>query len=453
MKKNLILVLGLTVSCACMPAVGSDQVQGSQAGVQVDATNALFRFEGFGGNYCYGLQGELARTVLASLRPAWARVQMRLDELKPPAPKEDAAADFLRQLALADVPDSELRRGLTFQALLATNRTPCFISLWRAPQWMYTDGEAHQAGNIVVPDEWPRLAVAAVAYLRYARDRYGVQPETFSLNEPDGGASILVSAEYYPQFMRLFAVELQRQQVQTRLLLGDVANPREDAYDYLKPVLRDPVAMRQVSWVSFHSWGGAVSNEYAAWATLAERLRLPLVVAEAGVDPDWKHAPIFCHDYAMREMAMYFDLLALARPQVVLLWEHSDSYPVLARDTHGRLKTTARWGMQRQWIAYTPRGSQVVGCHVFSGDHLDACAFVHGIDGAGFTLQLGNRSGTRSCRIDHLPPVLAALHVVQTTRDQHARKMGDVRPQQGELQIELPAESMTTLTTLSLADN
>ena len=438
---------------ASLQVTGAGQVRVPLAEVQLDLARTSFRFEGFGGNYCYGLQGLLARTTFATLRPAWARVQMRLDDLRVPSGRSaDAAADFLRQLAAADQPDSELRQALDFQSLLSTNQTPCHMALWRAPAWMYADGQAHQAGNLVKPDEWPRLAAAVAAYLRYARDRYRVEPETFALNEPDGGASIRVAPESYPAVLRVLADALQRQGVRTRLALGDVANPREDARAYLKPVLGDPVALRQVSWVSFHSWCGAVDDEYAAWADLADRLRLPLLVAEAGVDPDWKHAPVFRHDYAMQEMGMYFALLAHARPQAVLLWEHSDDYPVLARDADGRFSTTARWGTQRQWIAYTPRGSLNVDCSVLTGERLDACAFVHGTDGCGLSVHLGNRSGARVCRINQLPPALALLHVVQTTRDQHARAMADVRPQGGELRLELPAESMTTLTTLPLAD-
>ena len=437
---------------ATLTATGSGRARTPLAEVQVDTSRTTHRFEGFGGNYCYGMQGAMARVTYGTLQPAWARVLMRLNELKRPSGSGDATADFLRQLAAADKPGSELRAGLDFQALLATNCTPYFIALWHAPAWMYTDGESHQDGNILKPTEWPHLATAVAAYLRYARDRYGAEPDAFSLNEPDGGACILVSSNVYPTVLRTFADELQRQRVRTRLVLGDVANPREGARAYLQPVLGDSTALRQVSWVSFHSWGGAVNDEYAEWAALADRLRLPLVVAEAGVDPDWKHAPVFRHDYAMQEMAMYFALLTYARPQAVLLWEHSDDYPVLARDADGRFSTTARWGMQRQWAAGTPRGSLAVGCEVLTGERLDACAFVHGTDGAGFTLHLGNRLGTRVCRIGRLPPALTALHVLQTTRSQHAQPMGDVRPQNGELRIELPAESMTTLTTLPVAD-
>lgn len=433
-----------------MQVMGTGMARFPLAEVQVDTGRTVYRFEGFGGNYCYGLQGLLARTVFATLQPAWARVQMRLDELQPPPAKsKDWAADFLRQLAAADVPDSELRAALAFQALLATNRTPCFMALWRAPKWMHTDGQAHQATNLLKPAEWPRLVAAIAAYLRYARDRYGVEPEAFAINEPDFGASLLVPADEYPKVMRLLTEELQRQELRTRLALGDVSNPREGGRAYLNRVLRDPMALRQVSWLSFHSWGGAADDEYAEWAALAGRLRLPLVVAEAGVDPDWKRAPIFRHDYAMQEMDMYFDLLAQAHPQAVLLWEHSDDYPVLARDADGRFVTTARWGIQQQWIAYTPRGSLAVGCDLPVGEQLQACAFVHGADGAGLTLHLGNRLGARVCRIGKLPSALTSLHVVQTTRDRHAQEMADVHPQGGELRLELPAESMTTLTTIA----
>jgi len=437
---------------ATWTVTGFGQMRTTLAEVELDCARSAYRFEGFGGNYCYGLQGRLARVAYETIQPAWARARMHLNDLRRPSAGTDAGADFLRQLATADKPDSELRAGLSFQALLATNRTPFFLSLWHAPAWMYADGEAHQAGNLLKPAEWPRLAAAAGAYLRYARDRYQAEPEAFSLNEPDGGAAILVASNAYPMVVRTFADELRRQGLTTRLTLGDVANPREGARAYLNPVLNDPVAMRQISWLSFHSWGGAARDEYAAWASLADRWRLPLVVAEVGVDPDWQHAPVFRHDYAMREMGMYFELLTHARPQAVLLWEHSDDYPVLARDADGRFATTARWGLQRQWTAYTPRGSLAIGCDVLTGDRLDACSFTHGAEGAGLTVHLGNRVGARICRVGKLPPSVTVLRVVQTTSDEHAHAMGELQPQNGELRLELPAESLTTLTTLPFAD-
>ena len=437
---------------ATVRLTGAGVVRTPLAEVEVDTTRTLYRFEGFGGNYCYGLQGLLARTAFATLRPSWARVQMRLDELQRPAAGVEAATDFLRQLASQDRPDSELRQALEFQALLATNQTPSFMALWRAPAWMYTDGVARPEKNVLKPSEWPRLAVAVGAYLRYARDRYGVEPEAFSLNEPDGGYNIRVPAAAYPQLVRQLGEELQRQGVRTRLVLGDVANARGEAYTWLQPALADPLALRPVAWLSFHAWGGAADDEYAAWAALADRLRLPLMVAEAGVDPDWKRAPVFRHDYALQEMGLYFALLQHARPQTVLLWEHSDNYPVLARDADGRFATTARWGMQRQWILYTPRGSLAVGCQAVTDNAVDVCAFTHGPEGAGFTLHLGNRLGARVCRIGKLPPKLHLLQVVQTTRDNHAQARPPLTPQQGELRLELPAESMTTLTTLLPAE-
>ena len=439
---------GQTVS-ATVAVTAAGRARTPPVEVQVETGRTGFRFEGFGGNYCYGMQGSLARAVRSSVRPSWARVQMRLDELPRPPSRRDPVPGFLRQLRAADKPGSELREGLEFQALLASNRTPFYVSLWRAPAWMYVDGEQHQADNVVVADQWPCLASAVAAYLRYARDRYSAEAEAFSLNEPDAGASIFIASNAYPAIVGLIGEELRRQGVRTRQLLGDVGNARDEARGYLGPACNDPAVLRQVSWLSFHAWGGATADEYGEWATLADRLRLPLVVAEAGVDPDWLRAPVQRHDYALAEMEQYFTLLRCARPQVVLLWEHSDDYPILQRDADGRLLSTARWGFQKQWCAFTPPGSLSVGCDVLTGERADACAFVHGPSGAGFTLHLGNRLAGRVCRIVGIPPGILTLYAIQTTRERHALYVGNVRPERGELRLELPAESMTTLSTLS----
>ena len=417
--------------------------------VQVQAARPLQRFEGFGGNYCFGLQGGVARAVRASLRPAWARVQMRLDELRRPSGRGDPGGAFLGQLAAADRPGTELRLGLEFQALLATNRVPLFLALWRAPAWMYAGGgEPREIGNALAPDAWPRLAAAAAAYLRHARDGYGVEFETFALNEPDCGVAIQIASNDYPGVARALAAEFQRHGLRTRLALGDVSNARADARAWLEPVLADPVALRQAAWVSFHDWGGASPAEYAAWAALADRLRLPLIAAETGLDPDWRRAAVGRHDYAMAEMAQVFALLAHARPQAVLFWEQTDDpYSVVAREAGGRLATTTRWGFQKQWTACTPRGSLAVACETW-GDRADACAFLHGADGGGFTLHVGNRGGARTGRVGGLPPSVTNLFAVATTRTRHAQFLGVLRPEAGELKLELPAESLVTLTTL-----
>lgn len=441
------LAPGQTVS-ATLSAFGTGRARTPPMNVAVDATHARYRFEGFGGNFCYGLQGALAHTVLPTIHPAWARVQMRLDELKRSRSRANEEQDFLQQLAAADTAGSELQMGLAFQGLLATNGVPCLMSLWRAPAWMYSDGEAHQSGNVLRADAWPHLAAAAIAYLRYARSHYGVEPEAFAINEPNYGASIAVAPTNYPETVRVLGQAFRQAGLRTRLILGDVSNPRDASLAYLEPVLGDPVALGQVTWLAFHTWGGATADEYAAWAALADRLRLPLAVTEAGVDPDWVRAPVQRYDYAMAELAQYFTLLTLARPQTILLWEYSDNYPIFVRDADRRLLTTARWGFQKQWCAFAPRGSLAIGCDVLGGELADACAFTHGENGSGFSLFLGNRGGERLCQIDGLSAALTALNVVRTTRDHHAQFLGMVQPQHGGLRLELPAESFTTLTTL-----
>lgn len=438
---------------ASVVVTGAGRTLTQPAEVAVDLNRPLHRFDGFGGNYCYGLSGLMARTVFGTVAPSWARVQMRLDELKPPGNPSRAIEDFERQLIRADKPGTELRECLDMQALLATNRTPYFISLWRAPSWMYTNREPRQEGNVLKPAEWKTLAAAVTAYLRVSRNRTGFEPEAFSINEPDCGASIAVTPEDYPGVLRTLGDALERSGSRTRLLLGDVGNPREPARAYLIPALGDPGAMRHVSWLSFHAWGDATSDEMSAWSDLADRLRLPQVVAEVGVDPDWRHAPVQRHDYAMMEMARYFNLLRFARPQAMLLWEHSNDYPVLIRDAAGRFITTARWGIQKQWCRYTPRGSLAVSCQVQAGDRVDACAFVHGAGGGGFTLHLGNRADTRSCRVQGLPRVAGPWTMIRTTRDSHARAISVAQPDDGDWVIDLPAESLTTLTTLPLSGN
>lgn len=55
-------------------------------------------------------------------------------------------------------------------------------------------------------------------------------------------------------------------------------------YTYCLPAANDSEAVQYIGAVAFHSWGGASPKDYRAWSDLADRLKLPLLDTELGVD-------------------------------------------------------------------------------------------------------------------------------------------------------------------------
>src|SRR6185295_2106543 len=94
---------------------------------------------------------------------------------------------------------------------------------------------------------------------------------------------------------------------------------------------------------------------------LARSLKLPLIVAEAGVDPEaWKSGSFRSYNNAMREMAQYQELFLHARPQAVLYWEYTADYSLMSSDQFPKDKRgeTERFALQKHWIDYVPAGSE-----------------------------------------------------------------------------------------------
>ena len=139
-----------------------------------------------------------------------------------------------------------------------------------------------------------------------------------------------MTAEEHREAIKRIGARFAKLGLKTKLLLGDVAGPR-GTHVFTEPAAADPEARKYLGAVSFHSWGGATPEQYGAWADLAERLKLPLIVAEAGPDAGaWQTKAYRTFPYAVREMVHYQELLLHARPQSILYWEFTGDYSLLA---------------------------------------------------------------------------------------------------------------------------
>lgn len=416
----------------------------------IDPGKRLGRFEGFGGNFCFGLDNGVAEAVRARLRPPVARIRMHLDDLQPPPPgSSDAHADWMRMLLAADRPWTELWQCLMTADALHHGQSRIHISTWRVPAWLLDKPIQHDQ-NQIPPRRHAAFAGMVAAYLDYLRTSRGIEPETFSINEPDWGANVIFTSEEYRDVLLAVVAALRRHGLRTKLMIGDLSTAR-DATGYLAPALADDTLMQEAAAISFHAWGGASVTEYAVWRSLADTLHLPLVVGEIGADPNWREVQLHGYDYALRELALYLEVLKLARPQQVLYWEYGSSYALLrAQDDNKRLMATERFALQRHWVQLTPLGAEAIGCSSPSPTILAVAYALPEDSGGGVTLHIGNFGPATTLEIAGLPGTLTKLRAITTRQGACYVRGATVQITSGTGAVALPAESLTTLTTLSL---
>jgi len=416
----------------------------------VRAAGSSDRFEGFGGNFVYGLEGPMATALVERLEPVRARLEMALHEWEPENDNDSPEEANWAYYEARDAEGTSLRRSFDLAAFLNRRRVPIALAIWDLPEWMYEGPPRGRwvGRRTIAPAQWPELLESIGTYLKYMRTRYGVEPDLLSFNEPDLGVRILFSSEGHAEAIRRIGAYLAAQGLRIRLVLGDTASPRETA-SYGVYAVSDPTARRHVGAVSFHSWGGGTPDDFLSWQTLARRVNAPLMVMEAGLDPEAWRMPAILETplYAIREAAHYLQILQHARPQSMLIWEYSDDYPLLrsVREEGGtiRLEETVRYRFLEQLVRETPRPAQIL--DVASGRSDAAAAF----RGQGpesrpcWVLHTINHSAARPLEIRGAPAGWSYRAIIREVSGAIHRVT--VEEAEGTLSLRMPAWSLVTV--------
>lgn len=319
------------------------------AHVTVDPADRRYPFAGFGGDYCFDTRTPAADYMLDHVRNAWARLEFK-------------AQAWERERGH---PGPELVRDFELMQRMQQRHIPWILSLWRLPEHFYTDPNQKPFGTFgrrIAPDRWPEFLDLLGSYLVYLKTHYGAEPDLFSFNEPDLGVSIGFTPEQHRDAIVRIGAYLKSLGLKTRMLLGDTANPR-GTHHYVLATAADPEAMRYVGAISFHSWGGGTPEQYRAWADVARWLRLPLIVAEAGVDPGaYRNHAYDSYSYGLEEAAQFQQLLRYARPEALVYWEFTEDYGLVHVRPDKSIGETGRYWLLRQFANLTPPNAEALGC-------------------------------------------------------------------------------------------
>lgn len=424
------------------------EVDQTAANVTIDASQSLYKLTGIGGNYCFNIESPVTKHTLANLNVAAARTEMSIRAWAPKKTVEDPNSTDYAPYAVADQPGSRLRGELELMRLFTQKRIPFTTSIWRMPSWLVepVSPEGGRQRVRISEQNWPDVLQTIGAYLKYAKEKYQAEPDYFSFNEPDIGVDVLQTPEEHREAIKRFGAHFARLGLKTKLLLGDVCNPR-GTHKFCLPAAADPEAMKYVGAISFHSWGGATAEQYQAWAELSQRLQRPLICGEAGVDAQaWRNRSYRSFPYFVREMVHYQQLLTHARPQSILYWEFTGDYSLMATDqpSTNPLADTERFCLQKHWCELTPAGSDAL--QVRSDKiAISATAFRAG---GSYSVHLANPLWDRYVTVSGVPNEVRSMQVIRTTKGKFFERLESVPVRDGKVNLLLPAESMTTLTTL-----
>jgi len=418
----------------------------SPAALSLDAAKVRYHLDGFGGNYCFGIESPVTQYTLDNLRVAWARTEMTPSEWEPEndnASPDETNWDYLKG---HDLPDTNLRREFLLAQQLQKRGIPYSITIWHLPEWVYTDpGKGPAAfGRRFALDKWPEVLECIGSYLLYAKKQYGVEPDLFSFNEPDGGVRVKFSAEEHRDAIKRLGAHFASLGLKTKMLLGDTCHAR-GSHTYALPAANDPEAMRYAGALSFHSWGGATPGQYAAWSDLADKLKLPLLVAELGVDAGaWRSRAYDTADYALREVRMYQELVLHARPRGTMQWEFTSDYGTVKVEG-GKLVPTVRFWFVKHFCNLTPPKAEVLATR---SDHPKVLLTAFRGESQTYTLHIANLGAARPATIAGLPAEVKSLRAVQTSGSDSFKELSPVVAENGVVTVSLARQSLLTLTTM-----
>lgn len=393
------------------------------AQVSVDATKPLYPFDGFGGNYCFNTETPVVEYTMENLNLAWARLELK-------------AAAWDRE---HDKPGAALKRDFELMQRIQKMNIPWIISVWRLPERFYSDSNQKPFGTFgrrISMERWPEFLDLISSYLVYLKKNYGAEPDFFSFNEPDLGVDIGFTGETHREAIKLIGAHFASLGLKTKLLLGDTANPR-DTHVFTLPTAADPEAMKYVGAVSFHSWGNGSPEQYRSWGEVGQWLNLPLVVAEAGVDPgSYRNSMFDSYAYGLREMQQYQELFRDSRPTTLIYWQYTEDYGFVRVKADKTLEPTGRFYLLKQLTSLTPKKSHVVQSH---SDQPDLLVSAFEKDGT-IAVHILNRGSERDVSLSGLPN--GKWRTVTTTETEG---LHDAAEGFSNGKVHVPARSLTTI--------
>jgi len=427
-----VLNYGASMSADRLVELASAANPIGKAVVSVDPSRTAQRLLGLGGNFCqprYGATEPMDAVGLYNLthlKVLHARVGIPLNWW---APQPGVYRD-----------EGQARAALLLMKDLSNRRIPIVGSVWEGPEWLL-GGRREQSGRTLPREKYDACIEAIGAFLKAARDTYGVTVEHFSFNEPDYGVNFRFTARQMADFIRQAGPRFRALGLKTKFLIGDTANGAAAA-DYCRVLLKDDALKPFLGPIAFHCWDALSSDDdaYTRIAALGREFGKPIWCLEAGHDAQlWQQPnPWRSWDNALRTALAYERTLRLTGAEVMDYWTYQHNYPLVSRD--GQQPFPVFHVMAQMQEVFAP-GARVAAASADAED-LRALATL-GPSKARMALLIVNPAGPGTVTVTGLPVGAARIETStgeEQRRSSQARVAGD-----GRMTLDVPTRSVVTV--------
>lgn len=277
-----------------------------------------------GGNFIHVFGGTTEPTEVVSrfnlehLDVRVARVRMTLEAWEPVNDDDDP-----NQTTWESFQDSEYNHAtfLLMQELQARG-TQIVVTSWDLPDWLVSD-PSKSTQRFVPYENYPELVEIITTWLLRARDKYGVEPDYISFNEPDVGAYISIAPFEAVMLIEQAGKRFDELGIKTRWLIADTANI-DGSVAYARSVLRKKEIHPYLGVFANHSWDSdSPDSDYLEVREFALENNLEVWCTETGSNAfSWQTPEKFpTYAYAVTLARIYSRVLKLTGTNAILYWE------------------------------------------------------------------------------------------------------------------------------------
>jgi O-glycosyl hydrolase len=408
--------------------------------VTVNSNQVYQTIGGLGGNYTNGrfkgqpeISDSVGRFNLDNLKPAKARVGLPLQAYEPQ--NDDNDPNHFNWDKFQD--NVETHNIFLLLKELQNRGIEITLSIWDVPDWMVSNPDSQNRRKL---NNYSEVIESIAAFLIKARNNYGLTIAYLSFNESDTGVNILLSPTEYISFIKQAGAKLDALQLTPKWLIGDVTQP---GLEYARQILQDQSVSPYLGPVAFHSWGvGAVSESVLSDIyNLAHQYNKEVWCTEVGYDSDLWRAdikPFSTWENAWLLAQNYYRVLKFSRASVADYWSYENDYPLTATDG----TPYPAYYVVKQLAVNLPPGSQIIGAN---SDNANLWSLAAKKDNY-FMLQLINTSSLpMEVKLNGLPDT--ELNMLRISSGENMKWIGSYKVTSGRLVLQLPSQSISTLTT------